>query len=331
MKDYIIRRLIHNHPNKKYNYFYSKSSKKIVNKELLEKLNNIYIPPAYNDVKILLKKDILATGIDEAGRKQYIYSDYSKKKREFKKYNQLIKMSNNIISLKKKINKDMSKKDFDKNKLIAFILKLMDICNFRCGNKKYEKKYGSYGLTTLHKKHIKMIGNKTLISFIGKKGVLNECIIKNKKIQNIIKKIYSLSPKNDPYIFSIQNNNKNIKINIQDINKYLEKYNITSKDLRTWNANVIFLKNFKKEIDHHLNLSYYQLSPTKQILFKKKLIKNAILNTANSLHHTSHVCKSSYIYKSIIQNILNNEYIIKNLHNKDIIIEKFMKKILNNK
>lgn len=326
---YIIRRKIATSDKPKYNYYYNNSDKKITDEKLLKQLYSIYIAPAYTDVKIYLKKDVLATGIDSAGRKQYIYSELSKKKRELKKYNQLIELSDKIISLKKKINKDLLSTQFDKNKMIALILKIMDMCNFRCGNKVYEKKYGSYGLTTLHKKHVKINPNNVKISFIGKKGVLNECIIKNKKVQDIIKKMYSMSNKKEPYIFSLIKDGNNVNVSVQDVNKYLEEFNITSKNLRTWNANVIFIENFKKEVDQNLDKTYFALTDnTKKENIKKKLIKEAIYNTSHSLHHTPTICKSSYIYKNILSEILQNDNIVKKLYHKEVDYEDFLKSIL---
>jgi DNA topoisomerase-1 len=147
--------------NNTFSYFYIKGNKKehVKDKKMLEKISKIYIAPAYKDVKIFLNRNILATGIDDAGRKQYVYSENSKKKRESKKIAKLTKLSNNIDKLKKHIQKDLKSEKMNKNKLIALILRIMDLCNFRGGNKKYEEKYGSHGLTTLHKKHIKIKTN----------------------------------------------------------------------------------------------------------------------------------------------------------------------------
>lgn len=203
----------------------------------------------------------------------------------------------------------------------------MDLCNFRGGNKLYEKKYGSYGLTTLHKKHISFKKNNVKINFIGKKGVENNCIIKNEIIQNIIKKVYNLSSKEDPYVFSIIYNNKNISVSMFDINKYLENFNITCKDLRTWNANIIFLKNIAKEFES-LDKSYFNIDDKKKYRIKKKIIREAIKKTAISLHHSPTICKNSYIYKKIIENIENSDVIIKNVIRKNIIYENILKKIL---
>ena len=320
MNEYIIRNIKN---NKTYEYF-NINGKKIKNKIILNKISKIYIPPAYQNVKIYLNSDILATGINSAGRKQYIYSDHMKKKREVKKYNQLCKLSKNIDKLKKKINKDLLNKEFTKNKLIALVLKIMDLCNFRTGNKKYEEKYGSFGLTTLHKKHVLIFKNKVEIDFIGKKGVKNNCIIKNKMVQDIIKKVYHLSNRDNSYIFSIIYKEKDIQVNIQDINKYLEYFNITCKDLRTWNANIIFLKNFKKELEN-IELTKYE-----DVKIRKKMIRTAIQNTAKSLHHTSTICKSSYIFKKIIEEIENNSTIYNRIkdNNSEDLLDYFLLRII---
>jgi DNA topoisomerase-1 len=313
-----ISRLIREKNSKEYEYF-TIDNKKIKDTIILNKISKIYIPPAYQNVKIYLNKNLLATGIDSVGRKQYIYSDNMKRKREIKKIKQLRKLSENINNLTKKINKDLLNKDFKKDKLIALVLKIMDLCNFRGGNKEYEKRYGSYGLTTLHKEHIKIKKKYIEINFTGKKGVNNNCIINNKIIQNIIKDIYKISSKKDSYIFSIIYKGDNISINMVDINKYLESFNITCKDLRTWNANIIFLKNIKNQI---IKIDNYD---NPKII--KKIIRESINKTAISLHNTPAVCKNSYILKNLIVNIETKNNILKKLINNNN-IENVLKKFI---
>ena len=326
MNSYITRVL---KKNGNYEYFRinnNNNKTKITDKNTLEKINKIYIAPAYKDVRIYLDQKVLATGIDSAGRKQYIYSEESKKEREIKKHKRLTKLSTNILRLKRKINNDLNVDGFTKNKLISLVLKIMDLCNFRGGNKIYEKKYGSYGLTTLHKKHI-IIKNKYIeIDFVGKKGVNNNCIIQNKNIQDIVKKVYKLSNKDDPYIFSIIYNNEDIKITMIDLNDYLKQFDITCKDLRTWNANILFLKNLKSIINN-INDSYYKLNDDKRLKLRKKICKEAIKETALSLHHTPAICKSSYIFKHILEKIESNDNIIKRMDD-TIIFEDLLKDFL---
>jgi DNA topoisomerase IB len=113
-------------------------------------------------VKIYLNSDLLAVGIDTKGRKQYVYSEEFKKKREKKKYCQLITLSGKIERLKTQINRDLKQDNYNLSKLIALVLKIMDLCNFRSGQRKMEKKYKSHGITTVHKNHLAIANNNQL-------------------------------------------------------------------------------------------------------------------------------------------------------------------------
>ena len=339
MSNYISSKIV----NKKYIYI-NKNKQIIKDKKVLDKISKIYIPPAYKNVQIFLNQDVLAKGIDVAGRTQYVYSEESKKRREEKKHMKLLKLSNNISKLEDKIKNDLSKKIYTKEKLVALIITLMNTCNFRGGNKKYEKDYGSYGLTTLHKSHIQFKENVAVIDFIGKKGVQNKCSIKDKNIIKMLKEVYKMSNKNQRYLFAIINENKEeIHVSLPDINIYLENFKITSKDLRMWNANIIFLKNLKKNFEKFLEeqenkdgkIDYYSLPEEKQLKYRKKIIKQSIIDTAECLHHTAAICKSSYINKYILNKILNedhdkNNHILNKLLKKDkkIKMEEFFKNII---
>lgn len=293
---------------KSFRYVY-KDNSPVKDKNTLEKISHIYIAPAYRDVKIYLNSDLLAVGYDDKGRKQYVYSESFKKKREEKKYGQLLALSKNIIELKKKIEKDLKKEHFDQEKLVALVLKIMDLCNFRSGQKKMEKKYKSHGITTVHKKHIDIQKNKVEIEFTGKKGVNNHCVIENKPIQKIIKKVYQLSTRKDPYLFSIKNEKgEDVNVSIEDVNEYLRPFEVTSKDLRTWNANIIFLKSLFYEIEN-FEEEYQDMenpTPNKLLQLRKKIVRNAIIQTSILLHNTPSVCRSSYIFKNIVTGFEEN-------------------------
>jgi DNA topoisomerase-1 len=321
--------------NKKFIYT-DQNNKPINDKKILDKISKIYIAPAYTNVKIFLNSKVLAIGTDDAGRKQYVYSDKSKSDREKKKYKKLLAMCNIISRLKNKINKDLESKEFDHNKLVALTIKIMDICNFRGGNKKYEEMYGSHGISTLHKKHIQFKKDGIEINFVGKKGVDNYCLIKDKKINGIIKKLYKLSSSSDPYLFSIKDpeTKKKTRVSVTDMNKYLEDFNITTKDLRTWNANIIFLSNLKKHAKNMCNYNksdkskYDEKTDLQKLKLRKKIIRESLKSTAQLLHHTPAVCKSSYIYKNMITCLEEDENMFNNINYKS---EELLKKMLERK
>ena len=297
-------------------YFKIADNNIIKESKILEKLNNLIIPPAWTNVLIDIKKDakLLVVGYDTGGKKQYIYSKTHIKLAANKKFKNLINFGAKINAVNKKVDQLIKLKKININKMIGIIIKIMLICNFRIGTEYCFDKYGSIGITTIMKKNLKFTNKDIIINFIGKKGVKNLCTIKinnsTKELIEELKKIYDLKSSNSDFIFEI----KNYKINYTDIHEFLKfKYGITSKDIRTWNANIILL-NELKEIE--------SIKLKKNIkLQKKKKLKLAIENTSKRLHHTVAVCRKNYLYNDILLLYLNKPTIFK----KNFINDKDMK------
>ena len=282
---------------KKRNQYFNERNEKLTDSKKIEVLNGIYMPPVYKDVKYYyIPKDSYATGVDSIGRIQHKYTKEHTLRRNASKKKTLIDVNKKIKKIKKKIDDDLLKNNFPKERNIALILKLMNQCHFRIGNKQYEEKYGSIGLTTLQKEHIKINKNKIYIEFIGKKGVENKCLLKDKQLATILKKLYQT---NDSYLFSYLNeNHESRNISVNDVNQYLDEFEITNKDLRMWNANYLFLKFLHQELKK--NTSFVNTKTN-----KKKLIKLAVEKTAHYMHNTPTVCKSSYICKDMYNQLLD--------------------------
>jgi len=281
---------------------YYKNKIEITDSNELEKIKLLKIPPAYDNVTIINNKKIIAYGYDSKNRKQVLYNPKFIAKQNIKKYDKISTSIKFFSKLKKKIATDLDSNN-DKIKAISVIVTLILTCGFRIGNKKYEKENNSVGLTTLKYKHLKFENNKILIDFIGKKGVRNIAYCENSKIYEYLFNKYNNAAKMDDYIFNYENN-KIIKSN--DVNEYLKSISllysksntiITTKDLRTWNANILFIIFFKKirknkkgdpNIDNERNIN--------------KDIKKAIEMVAEKLHNTYNICKKSYIDPKIIDN-----------------------------
>lgn len=255
----------------------------IIDEDTINKIKKLKIPPSYDNVVILNNKKILAYGYDSKGRKQVIYNSKHIEKQNEQKYEKIQKFDKHFIKIKKQVAKDLKSSD-EKNKIIAIIITLILSCGFRIGNIKYEKQNKSYGITTLNYSHIKLLNDNTVsFDFIGKKGVRNQAICKNKYIYAYLSEkldsltTTSLSTSERPeYIFKYNNR----RITADDVNNYLMcklKVNITTKDLRTWNANNLF----NKYLHQYRN--------------EKNPIKKALELTSFELHNTSTVCKKSYI------------------------------------
>ena len=291
MKRYIIRK-IKTKRNDKYTHKYTdKKGKSIKNPKL-----DFYIAPAYDNVKINLNSNakVLAIGYDDKNRPQYIYNKNQIKKRSNNKFKHLINFGKNYNKIMKKINTDL-KVNNSKNKEIAIILKIIIECNFRIGNDKYTRDNNSYGVSTLKKKHIKHDKNKLIIDFIGKKGVRNKCVVKNAIVKNNLKTKQKNLKMNDS-IFS----HKSHKITSSDVNEYLKEFgNYTTKNFRTWGANIELI----------------------QLLLKNNDLNMCIDKVANKLHHTPSICKKNYIDPKLVEFYAKDKtafvkYFSNNIHKK---------------
>ena len=299
---------------KKKNTYKDQYGNLLKNKKIIDQFDKLYIVPTYKDIKFYcLKSKIYASGLDSKGRTQYSYNNEFKEKREDKKFKNLKRFLLINEKLDKKINSDLKQTKTTKNKLIATILKLMKICNFRIGNETYEKEYGSIGLTTLKKKHLKFNSTKTIIEFTGKKGVLNTCTFKHPQIQKILRLLCN----KNKYLFSYYDENKNLKhVTNNDVNEYLSEFNVTNKDLRMTNANYLFLYYFNI---YTKDMNFKNLDEKEQ----KRIIRECAVEVSKQLHNTVHVVLNSYISKNLINKVKRVNY------NKNSKIKDQIKKLIN--
>jgi DNA topoisomerase-1 len=264
---------------------YTIDNERVSSKNIIEQIKKIYVPPAYKQVVYYLKKNLLAIGVDKKGRKQYIYSQNHKDSRHSKRSRIVSKVNKCIQKLLSKITHDLhsSSSTSSEERECAAIIMLILICNFRIGTESYAKKYKHYGITTLQPKHLKFTPTKLHISFIGKKGIQNTSSIENRKLIKFIKNLYNQNKK-DGRIFTVSSST---------VNEYLSQVGcgkdiITCKELRTWNANKIYVE---------LILKHHKQHKPKELLKK----------VAEELHNTPTVCKNSYLIKGILDDSLTHK------------------------
>lgn len=242
----------------------------------LERIKFLRIPPQWKDVEI--SKDpnekIQATGIDSKDRKQYIYHP---KWVEFSKNEKFKTMKTFPYSKYKRIlNKYISLKDLSRGCVICNMLKIMEDLNIRVGNEIYLKENDSVGLTTLMKKHLT---NYTL-KFKGKKGIEHVKEITSTSSKQFIDRVKRISGK---FLFYDETKSTISPIDLNEFLKDKVDDNITCKDIRTYSANVIFLKFMNK-----LKLPDSEKE-------RKKNISSGIKYTSEQLGNTPKVCRDSYI------------------------------------
>ena len=295
MEQYIVRLITKKIGKKIYHKFVDKKNNEINDKKYIKNtIDGIYIPPAYDNVKINLNKShkIRAIGYDDKKRPQYIYNKKFIEEQKDKKFNHMVVFGKKFNKILRQINSDLYSPKDSKEKQVAMILKLIMECHFRVGNERYSKKNNSYGTTTLETKHIKVKGKSISIDFIGKKKVRNVCTVRNKKIVKVLKEKKRTLNKDDK-IFTYRVGNKYFTIKASDVNKYLKQFGkFTTKNFRTWGANIEFIVQvIKKSKD---------CKPDTKTKIQQ-VLKESIQKVAKKLHNTPAVCRSNYLDPELIK------------------------------
>lgn len=262
------------------------TQKEITDEKTLVRIHSLHIPGAYENVMINKnpRAKVQAYGYDAKGRKQITYATWFIEKQSKHKYARVFEMDRIMPKILSQMKNDMDGTD-EKNKAIAVILYIMIRCGFRVGNEKYANENNSYGLTTLEKRHILIRKTQGLIEikFIGKKGVENKSTLtkmEDTKVYAYITRMIKGKASNDRVFGGITS---------EDVNAYLRRIhpNITSKDVRTWNANTIFVQ--------------YIMNNKPETIQVKQHIDCAITHVADALHNTRAVCKKNYIHPTFLE------------------------------
>jgi DNA topoisomerase-1 len=194
-----------------------------------------------------------------------------------------------LPSIRLQLEKDLSEPGMPMKKVLAAVISLMERTKIRVGNNMYEKLYGSFGLTTLKDKHVKIEGNKLKFSFKGKKGVLHDVNLKNKKLSNIVKQCRDI-PGKELFQYYDENGEKR-SIDSGMVNEYIRQISgsdFTAKDFRTWAGTV------------QAFLALREIGCCDTQAETKRRIVEVLDSVSGQLGNTRTVCKKYYVHPLIL-------------------------------
>lgn len=273
-------------------FYYTFNNKRITDKEILERIKKLAIPPSWKNVWISNKQNghIQATGLDLNGRKQYRYHAKWSLVRAHTKFHRLYEFGKALPGIRRKIQKDLALPVLSEEKVLATVINLMELTYIRIGNNGYEKLYGSYGLTTLKDKHVKIQNEKINFSFTGKKGISHNISLKNKKLAKIIKECRDI-PGRELFQFYSGENDKR-KIDSGMVNEYIKAAggnDFSAKDFRTWAGSLQALEVF-------CSLECDDKEPN-----IKKNVNHVMEEVSRKLGNTKNVCRKYYVHPGLVQ------------------------------
>jgi DNA topoisomerase-1 len=156
----------------------------------LARIRALAIPPAYHDVWISPYADghLQATGRDARGRKQYRYHPQWRLWRDATKYHRLLAFGKALPKIRRRVTRDLQRRELDRTKVIATIVRLLEITLIRVGNEEYARSNGSFGLTTLRTRHVSVSGNRAVFRFVGKSGQKHEIVLSDRRLAGIVRR-----------------------------------------------------------------------------------------------------------------------------------------------
>jgi DNA topoisomerase-1 len=270
---------------------YDALGKIVTDEDELNRIKALAIPPAWINVWICPKTTghLQATGYDTAGRKQYKYHAKWSQNRNERKHNRMAEFAEALPLIRERIDNDLRGDEFTKEKVLALALSVLDKTHIRVGNETYTRLYGSFGLTSLRNRHIKIMGNKMIITFKGKKGVLQEVKLTHARLARMLKKLKDLPGQE---LFQYYDKEGCLRsIDSDSVNEYLYSItnkDFTAKDFRTWWGTVTALSEFAN------------LASSDNVLHTKEVIITVLDTVAKQLGNTRAVCKKYYVHPTLL-------------------------------
>lgn len=273
-------------------FVYIYDNKPLTDEAQLERIKKLAIPPAWTNVWICPKDNghIQATGFDIRNRKQYRYHELWHTLRNETKFHRMYEFGKLLPSLRLKLEEDFSKKELTEEKVIATVISLMERTYIRIGNNDYEKLYGSYGLTTLKDKHVKIEGDTIKFSFKGKKGIDHDISLRNRKLAKVVEACRDIPGRELFQYYDAEGNKK--PIDSGSVNNYIKEAtggDFTAKDFRTWAGTLNIIRAFKS------------LGEAPSESDCKKNVIAALDEVSKKLGNTRTVCKKYYVHPGIIR------------------------------
>jgi DNA topoisomerase I len=143
---------------------------RITDPEKLERIRSLVIPPAWNDVWISPRPTakLQVTGVDAAGRRQYLYHPSFRAQQEQAKFDRLIRFAERLPDLRAALAEHMDNDLLDRERVSAIATRLINSGWFRVGTERYAKESRTFGITTLRKNHVRVRGQRISFHFQGK-------------------------------------------------------------------------------------------------------------------------------------------------------------------
>lgn len=262
----------------------------------IARIEALAIPPAWTDVEISRspRAKVLARGSDAAGRTQCIYHPSFRKRQDREKYDRMLRFGRALPRLRARVDRDLRRKTLSQERVIACVVRLIDLQLFRVGNAQYARRHRSYGVTTLREHHVAPNAPRSAVEFdfVGKSGKRHRRRVDDPRVARLIARLIALP---GPEVFRFFDEDDVVhRVRSQHVNAYVKRHmgsEFTAKDFRTWGGTVL------------VAAALCDLDPAgiTSEQARSKAVRGALRIAAERLGNTVAVTRSSYVDPRVLR------------------------------
>jgi DNA topoisomerase I len=264
----------------------------IRSREMINRFRALVIPPAWTDVWICPYEDghLQVTARDARGRKQYRYHPGFRQHRDGTKFERMFELSDVLWKIRERVESDIELDGLARDKIMATVVWLLETTLIRIGSDEYAKANKSFGLTTLRRRHVAVVGHELRFEFRGKSGIQHAVAVTDRRIARIVQRCQAL--RGEELFKYLDDEGKRQTVQAEDVNAYLQDItgrDVTAKDFRTWAGTMLVAEALRK------------MGPAETKREAERNIVAAVDVTAKRLGNTRSVCRKYYIHPALIE------------------------------
>lgn len=258
-----------------------------------QRVRDLVIPPAWADVWITpyANGHLQAVGTDDAGRRQYLYHPQWRERRDAQKFDRMLLFGKALSKARERVLLDLGMEGMPLERACAAAVRLLDLGYFRIGNDVYADENGSFGLTTLERRHVRKHQRALVFAFTGKSGVEHEIRIDDEVVIEAIE-IMRRRRSGDDRLLSYKQGRDWRSLLPDLVNDYVRAstgLEATAKDFRTWHATVLAAAALAESPE-----------PGATKASQKRAVVGAMKEVSQFLGNTPALAKSSYVDPRVI-------------------------------
>ncbi len=280
--------------------YFDADGREITDEQQLERVRALAIPPAWTDVWIApsARSKLQATGVDAAGRKQYLYHPRYRAQQEQAKYDRLIRFAERLPQLRAAMAAHMELDGLPAEKVAAIAVRLINLGWFRVGGDRYAKRSRTFGITTLRKSHVRVRGSRISFRYRGKHSIMVRSAVVDAELAAAMRALLALP---GARLFQYeQADGSRCNLDQRRLNAYVKEYlgpEFSAKDFRTWGGTLIAAV----ELAQH--------DPPENPTDAKRRIAAVMRSVAERLGNTPAVARSSYVSPAVVEQYLDGRTI----------------------